>query len=56
MTFKDGEMDIDRIHSEMSGCKIIEIMAYLSYLKREFPKTHSEFAEKYPTIGCVKVR
>ena len=49
------EMDIDRIKNELNGQTTIKIMAYISYLKRELPKTYKKFKKKYPTIGVIKV-
>ena len=50
----EGEMDIDRIMNELNGNKTIEIISYISYLKKEFPKTYLKFQLKYPEIGVIK--
>lgn len=54
---KEENLDIDRIYNGLTqnGYKVLEIQAYLSYLKREYPLDFQNFQKKYKTIGCVKI-
>ncbi len=49
-------LNINRIWDELQGRKTFEIMAYLSYLEKEYPITFKKLGEKYPTMGIIKIK
>ena len=66
------EVDIEEIYNELTKLDlsyiegrpemmsnrpaVIEVQAYLSTLKQNAPRVFERFSEKYPTIGCIKVK